>query len=177
MPMAWSHGWKQGGAMPAGLTPLAPLQVLLLGARPMQDDSTPTAPSPEGVHLIHQIPSGIACVYDQVIRTVKQDQSFEELLFAEYQNVDVAQQLAQENDLVPNADGSMTIFVPTGDPVVIPDMCYPKSSASAVTLQSTGVPDESSDHTSAAGFLLIALAVGALVLGWRWVSARIVKVR
>ena len=140
-------------------------------------DDVPTGSAPEGVHIIHTIPSGVACVYDQAVRTMKPGQTFEELLRLEYEDADVAQQLAQQNDLLPSSDGTMAVFVPPHEPVVIPEMCYLKEGAGSVSLQATGVPDDSSGGAALAGFVLIALAIAAVVLGWRWLTARVVKVR
>jgi hypothetical protein len=166
----------QDETMDAVVTEIDAPRAFFSGARPTQQETTPTGPTLEGVHLIHTIPSGIACVYDQAVRKAPKDQRFEVLLFKEYKNAEVAQQLAEQNDLVPNSDGVMSVFVPPGDPVVIPEMCYPKSAANAVALQPTGVPDPSGNG-AIGGLLLIAFGFGALVLAWKWVSAQIVKVR
>ena len=129
-----------------------------------------TVPVGEGIHLIHTIPGGIACTYDQTVRQVKADQAFTELLYSQYRDAEVAQQMAEANDLVPNSDGVMSIYLPVGTRVYLPEMCYTKSGADGVTLQPTGVPEESmSTGTMLGGLFLIALAIGAAVALFRWI--------
>lgn len=132
--------------------------------------SGPTVPEGEGIHLIHAIPGGIACTYDQTVRQIKADQTFTELLYTQYRDADVAEQMAEKNDLVPNSDGVMSIYLPVGTRVYLPEMCYAKSGADGMTLQPTGVPEESmSSGNMLAGVLLIALGIAAVVALFKWV--------
>jgi hypothetical protein len=112
---------------PAGLRPAqepAPTDTSGNGSQP---------PTTEvGVHLIHHIPAGTACVEDQVVRVVKQDQSFKELLYTQYKDAAVAETLTQANDLLADGQGQGVVYVPPGDRVVIPAMCYTKSGAGGV---------------------------------------------
>jgi hypothetical protein len=136
----------------------------------VQVESVP-APDLEGVRIIHRIPSGLACVRDEAVRTMKTGQSFEELLFAEYKDVDVVEQLADTNDLLPDENGNFSVYVPPGDPVIIPEMCYPKQGADAVTLQATGEPEQTlSGGAVLAGILVVGIGIAALVLLWRRLS-------
>lgn len=140
------------------------------GAADSVPDSGASIPEGEGIHLIHVIPGGIACTYDQTPRQVKSDQTFTELLYTQYKDADVAQQMAEANDLVPNSDGVMSIYLPVGTHVYLPEMCYARSGAESVTLQSTGVPEEPmSTGTMLGGVLLIALGIGAVVALFKWV--------
>jgi hypothetical protein len=133
---------------------------------PVQVESTPSIEL-EGVRIIHQIPDGLACVRDEAVRTMATGQTFEELLFTEYKDVDVAQELADTNDLLPDEAGNYTVYVPPGEPVIIPEMCYPKQGADAVTLQSTGEPEATlSGGTVLVGLIVIAFGFAALV--WLW---------
>ena len=135
-------------------------------ARPLQGESTPSNEL-EGVRIIHEIPSGLACVRDEAVRTMEAGQSFEALLFTEYKDVDVVQELADTNDLLPDEDGNFTLYIPPGEPVIIPEMCYPKQGADAVTLQSTGEPDQSlSGGAVLAGLIVVAIGIAALVFLW-----------
>jgi hypothetical protein len=133
-------------------------------------DSGATVPEGEGIHLIHVIPGGTACTYDQTVRQIKADQTFTELLFTQYKDADVAQQMAETNDLVPDSEGAMSIYLPVGTHVYLPEMCYAKSGADSVTLQPTGVPEESmSTGTLLAGVFLVALGIGAVIALFKWV--------
>jgi hypothetical protein len=134
---------------------------------PVQVESIP-APELEGVRILHHIPDGLACVRDEAVRTMPTGQTFEELLFAEYKDVDVAEELADTNDLLPDEDGNYNLYVPPGEPVIIPEMCYPKQGADAVTLQSTGEPRQTlTGEAVVAGMIVIAIAISALVLLWK----------
>jgi len=129
--------------------PSALREVRLPGLRPAKEPATadtsgdgsqpPTTDA--GVHLIHDIPGGTACVDDQVERIVQQGQSFKELLYTQYKDADVAETLAQSNDLLPDSQGQMAVYVPPGDRVIIPAMCYTKSGADAVSLGASGEPN------------------------------------
>ena len=144
----------------------APWQRLDQALVPAQVESTPDVEL-EGVRIIHQIPGGLACVRDEAVRTMATGQTFEELLFTEYKDVDVVEELADVNDLLPDEDGNYTVYVPPGEPVIIPEMCYPKQGADAVTLQSTGEPEDSlSGGSLLAGIIVIAIGIAALVLLW-----------
>jgi hypothetical protein len=114
-----------------------------------------------GVHLIHHVPGGMACVQDQVERIVKPDETLKDLLYRQYEDPDVAETLAQQNDLVPDEQGAMTVYVPSGEPVVIPAMCYTKSGADAVSLQPSGEPEPPSPI---GGFLVLAFILLILYL-------------
>ncbi len=149
-------------------------------AQPSSADSVPpgsevsgsgaTVPEGEGIHLIHAIPDGIACTYDQTVRQIKADQTFTELLYTQYRDADVAEQMAEKNDLVPSSDGVLSIYLPVGTRVYLPEMCYSKSGANGVTLQPTGVPEESmSTGSMLAGVLLIALGIAGVVALFKWV--------
>jgi hypothetical protein len=141
------------------------------GRGPLQVDSVP-ALELEGVRIIHRIPGGLACVRDEAVRTMKAGESFEELLFAEYKDADVALDLAETNDLLPDEEGNFTIYVPPGEPVIIPEMCYPKEGADAVTLQSTGEPEQTlSGGAVLAGIIVVGLGIAALMLLWKRLSA------
>ena len=141
--------------------------------RAMEVGQTETSVSSAvGVHLIHTVPDGLACVYDQAVRTVRADQTFEALLYAEYKDAEVAQQLAEANELLPGDDGTLQVYVPVGDPVVIPEMCYAKEGANAVSLQASGLPEESvSGEGAAAGLVIVVMLIGGLILTWRWLSS------
>jgi hypothetical protein len=157
--------------MAAGLSGRAMATLHPVERGPLQVDSVP-APELEGVRIIHRIPAGLACVRDEAVRTMKTGESFEELLFAEYKDVDVALDLAETNDLQPDEDGNFTVYVPPGDPVIIPEMCYPKDGADAVTLQSTGEPEQAmSGGAVLAGIIVIGLGIAALVLLWKRLSS------
>jgi hypothetical protein len=169
----------QDDTMHAEVTTANSLGALFWISRSAQPDTTPASSTPEGpdgVHLIHTIPSGIACVYDQRVHVMLSGETLEDVLRDQYTNVDVVQALAEENDLTPNADGVVSAYVPPGDSVVIPEMCYPKSGAPSVTLASTGVPEDSAGGASINPIVVIALILIAIVV-WKWVSARVIKVR
>jgi hypothetical protein len=137
----------------------------------LQVDSIP-APELEGVRIIHRIPANVACVRDEAVRTMKTGQSYEQLLFLEYKDADVALDLADTNDLQPDEDGNLSVYVPPGDPVIIPEMCYPKQGADAVTLQSTGEPQQTlSGGAVLAGIIVVGLGIAALVLVWKRLSS------
>jgi hypothetical protein len=162
---------QQDWRMAAGLSGRAMATVPPVGRGPLQVDSIP-AIELEGVRIIHRIPAGLACVRDEAVRTMKTGESFEELLFAEYKDADVALDLADTNDLLPDEDGNLSVYVPPGDPVIIPEMCYPKDGADAVTLQSTGEPEQAmSGGAVLAGIIVIGLGIAALMLLWKRLSA------
>jgi hypothetical protein len=155
--------------------PSALREARLAGLRPAQEPApTDTAgngsqsPTTDaGVHLIHHIPGGTACVDDQVERIMKQDQSFKDLLYTQYKDAAVVETLAQSNDLVADSEGQPAVYVPPGDRVVIPAMCYTKSGADAVSLGAAGDPNP----PSAIGgilvftFILIVLYVILIAAG------------
>ena len=155
--------------------PSALREVRPAGLRPAQEpaptDTTGNGSQPPttevGVHLIHHIPAGTACVEDQVVRTVKQDQSFKELLYTQYKDADVAETLAQSNDLVAGSQGQGVVYVPPGDRVVIPAMCYTKSGADAVSLGASGNPNPPSPIGGILvfAFILIVLYVILIAAG------------
>lgn len=163
--------------------PSALREVRLAGLRPAQEpaptDTSVNGSQPSttdvGVHLIHHIPAGTACVDDQVERIVKQDQSFEALLYTQYKVADVAETLAQSNDLLPDGQQQGVVYVPPGDRVVIPAMCYTKSGADAVTLGASGDPNPPSPIGGILvfAFILIVLYVILMAAGnvrGRWKS-------
>lgn len=145
-----------GSALPGPARPgtIAPMVL------PRQTGTTPVS-EPEGVHPIHVIPGGTACVRDQAERIMEPGQSFVDVLLAEYKDLDVVDALASANDLIPNDDGTVSVFVPPGVPIVIPEMCYPKEGAGSVSLQASGVPDDSNQATFA-GLLIVVLAIAGL---------------
>jgi hypothetical protein len=157
--------------------------VRLAGLRPAQEpapsDTSVSGSQPSttdvGVHLIHHIPGGTACVDDQVERIVKQGQSFKELLYTQYKDADVAETLAQSNDLVPDSQGQTAVYVPAGDRVIIPAMCYTKSGADAVSLGASGDPNPPSPIGGILvfAFILMVLYVILIAVGnvrRRWKS-------
>ena len=161
--------------------PSALREAHLAGLRPAQEpaptDTSGNGSQPPttdvGVHLIHHIPAGTACVDDQVVRIVKQDQSFKDLLYTQYKDADVAETLAQSNDLLPDSQG--VVYVPPGDRVVIPAMCYTKSGADAVSLGASGDPNPPSPIGGILvfAFILIVLYVILMAVGnvrRRWKS-------
>ena len=153
--------------MQVGVTGVSDEWALALGGFPRQTSSPPTTEA-GGVRPIHEIPDGIACVYDEITFPMPSDQSFMQILVAQYQDADVAQSLTDANGLNPDANGQVSIYVPTGEPVIIPEMCYPKPGAGAVTLQSTGTPAESvSGGAMVAGILLVVLLIGGLAVLWK----------
>jgi hypothetical protein len=157
---------QQDGSMAAGPPGRAMAAVHPSAFGPLQTDSVP-ALDLEGVRIIHEIPAGLACVRDEAVRTMEPGQSFEELLLTEYKDVDVARELADTNDLLPDETGQFTIYIPPDEPVIIPEMCYPKQGADAVTLQSTGEPESSlSGGTVLVGLIVIALGIAAVT--WLW---------
>jgi hypothetical protein len=157
--------------MAAGAAERAIAVVHPSGPGRLQVESIP-APDLEGVRIIHQIPGGIACVRDEAVRELQPGQSFEELLYIEYKDVDVALDLADTNDLVPDEDGNFSVYVPPGEPVIIPEMCYPKQGADAVTLQSTGQPEQTlTGGAVLAGIIVVGIGIAALVLLWKRLSA------
>jgi hypothetical protein len=132
--------------------------------RPVQergaDTTLPEAQPPTtdlGVRIIHQVPGGMACVEDQVERKVQSGQDFKALLYTQYKDADVAETMAQANDLIPNSDGAVSVYVPAGDVVIIPAMCYSKSGADAVSLGATGQPTEPSPIGGLIVFILLLL--------------------
>jgi hypothetical protein len=128
--------------------------------RPRADTTVPEAQPPTtevGVRIIHQIPAGTACVEDQVERKVQQGQDFKALLYSQYKDADVAETMAQANDLIASSDGSLSVYVPAGDVVIIPAMCYAKSGADAVSLGATGQPNEPSPVGGLIVFILVLL--------------------
>ena len=96
-----------------------------------------------GVHLIHTVPGGLACVYDQAVRTVRADQTFEALLFAEYKDAEVAQQLAEANELLPGDDGTLQVYVPGGRSGRHPGDVLRQAGGQRGLLQASGLPEES----------------------------------
>ena len=159
--------------------------VRLVGSPPIQEPapvetapgtSTVTSEPPrgEGVHLIHQIPGGFACVRNQISRPLLPEETFTQLLTAYYKDADVVDALVEANDLGPDAQGAMTVYVPPGNRVVIPEMCYSKRGADAVSLQASGEPEPASAWGSVIALVVVALVV-AFVVGlfrrlWRWGS-------
>ena len=173
----------QNGNVAVDGHPSAFREVRLAGLQPAQEpapaDTSESGSQPPttdiGVHLIHQIPGGMACVDDQVDRIVKQGQSFKDLLYTQYKDADVAETLAESNDLLPNSEGQTAIYVPPGDHVVIPAMCYTKSGADAVSLGAAGDPNPPSalGGILVFAFILLVLYVILIAVGnvrRRWKS-------
>ena len=128
--------------------------------RPRADTTVSDAKPPTtdvGVRIIHQIPAGTACVEDQVERKVQQGQDFKALLYSQYKDTDVAETMAQANGLIASSDGSVSVYVPAGDVVIIPAMCYSKSGADAVSLGATGQPNPPSPIGGLIVFILLLL--------------------
>ena len=128
--------------------------------RPRADTTLPDAKPPTtevGVRIIHEIPAGTACVEDQVDRKVQQGQDFRALLYSQYKDTDVAETMAQANGLIASSDGSVSVYVPAGDVVIIPAMCYSKGGADAVSLGATGQPNEPSPVGGLIVFILLLL--------------------
>jgi hypothetical protein len=152
--------------------PSALREVRLAGSRPAQEpgpsDTSGNGSQPSttdvGVHLIHHIPAGTACVDDQVERIVKQEQSFKELLYTQYKDADVAEALADSNDLIPDSQGQGAVYVPPGDRVVIPAMCYTKSGADAVSLGASGDPNPPSPIGGILVFAFILLVLYVILI-------------
>jgi len=152
--------------------PSARLGVRPGGLRPAQEpaptDTTGSGSQPPttevGVHLIHHIPAGTACVEDQVVRVVKQDQSFKELLYTQYKDAAVAETLTQSNDLLAGSEGQGVVYVPPGDRVVIPAMCYTKSGADAVSLGASGNPNPPSPIGGILVFAFILLVLYVILI-------------
>ena len=121
---------------------------------------------PEGVQLIHVIPAGISCVRDQISMNAPLDGRYDALLSAVYKDDLLAQTLVEANDLVPDATGQVSVYVPPGLPVVVPAMCYFKENASAVTLQANGTPGSSgpSAADTAMGWLILAVVLIGVAL-------------
>jgi hypothetical protein len=153
--------------------PSALREVRLAGLRPAQEPApTETAgngsqpPTTDvGVHLIHHIPGGTACVDDQVERIMKQDQSFKDLLYTQYKDADVVETLAQANDLASDGEGQPTVYVPPGDRVVIPAMCYAKSGADAVSLDASGDQNPPSAIGGILVFAFILIVLYVILIG------------
>jgi hypothetical protein len=155
--------------------PSALREVRLAGLRPAQEpaptDTVGNGSEPPttdvGVHLIHDIPGGTACVDDQVERIMKQNQSFKDLLYSQYKDAAVVETLAQSNDLLPDSEGQTAVYVPPGDRVVIPAMCYTKSGADSVSLDASGDPNPPSPFLGILvfAFILIVLYVILIAAG------------
>jgi hypothetical protein len=163
--------------------PSAFREVRLAGLRPVQEPAptdtvghSSVRPATDvGVHLIHHIPGGTACVDDQVEWIMKQNQSFTDLLYSRYKDLDVAQKLAEQNNLVPDSQGAVTVYVPPGEPVVIPAMCYSKTGTDAVTLEASGdpAPPSPGHNLLVASVILVILYVILMAAGnvrRRWKS-------
>jgi len=76
--------------------------------------------------------------------------------------------LAQSNDLVADSEGQQpAVYVPPGDRVVIPAMCYTKSGADAVSLGAAGDPNPPSaiGGILVFAFILIVLYVILIAAG------------
>jgi hypothetical protein len=157
-----SDGTIYGLLHPLGVRPGYDVGRVGWGSGLVPVDSAP----PEGVRIIHVIPSGIACVRDEVSRAAPVNGRFEAYLSAVYGNEAVAQSLAAANGLVPNENGDVSVYVPAGLPIIIPAMCYAKEGASAVTLQPSGTPEgDSGGSSNSAAWIVIIAVVILLIVG------------
>jgi hypothetical protein len=96
---------------------------------------------------------------------MKQDQSFKDLLYTQYKDADVVETLAQANDLASDGEGQPTVYVPPGDRVVIPAMCYAKSGADAVSLDASGDQNPPSAIGGILVFAFILIVLYVILIG------------